>query len=50
NEVGQVYFQGYAEEWEGTLQPSGDNLIVTKPQTNSDGTTAGYYAYDCVPK
>jgi len=49
NEFGQVYFQAYAETWMGVLKPSGDPLTVTKPMTNSDGTTAGYYAYDCIP-
>lgn len=50
NEYGQIYFQGYAEVWQGVLLPSGQQLTVTKPTANSDGTTAGFYAYDCLPK
>ncbi|OAG05276.1 uncharacterized protein CC84DRAFT_1206720 [Paraphaeosphaeria sporulosa] len=50
NQYGQVYFQGYAEVWQGVLLPSGDQLTVTKPQVNSDGSTAGFYQYDCISK
>ena len=50
NQYGQVYFQGYAEVWQGVLKPSGDQLTVTKPQVNSDGSTAGFYQYDCISK
>ncbi|KAF2114344.1 hypothetical protein BDV96DRAFT_95022 [Lophiotrema nucula] len=50
NQYGQIYFQAYAEVWQGVLEPSGDQLTVTKPQTNSDGSTAGYYEYDCISK
>lgn len=50
NQYGQVYFQGYAEVWQGSLEPSGDALTVTKPMANSDGSTAGFYSYDCIAK
>ncbi|KAF1947565.1 hypothetical protein EJ02DRAFT_333662, partial [Clathrospora elynae] len=50
NEYGQVYFQGYAEVWQGVLQPSGEPLIVTKPTADSNGATAGFYSYDCISK
>ncbi|KAH9880244.1 hypothetical protein IAQ61_000533 [Plenodomus lingam] len=49
NEFGQVYFQAYAETWQGVLQPSGQQLIVTKPMAK-DGVTEGFYSYDCIPK
>ncbi|KAF2825333.1 hypothetical protein CC86DRAFT_294887, partial [Ophiobolus disseminans] len=49
DEVGQVYFQAYAEIWRGALQPSGDLLTITKPMT-INGETDGFYQWECTQK
>lgn len=51
NQYGQIYFQAYAEIWEGSLQPSGQHLKIQKPMSTDDGdNTSGFYSYDCIAK
>lgn len=49
NQYGQIYFQGYAEEWRGVLLPSGEQLTVWKPMV-ANGNTEGFYSYECIQK